>query len=140
MVVAGSRELRDLNRRFRGKDKPTDVLSFSSAGTGEDAEGDIAISADIATENATRLGHRPADELKILVLHGLLHLAGYDHESDTGQMARRESSLRQQLRLPQALIQRATADGKNPQGDVRARSATAKSRTKATKKVAGRRR
>jgi probable rRNA maturation factor len=107
VVVTGNRELRDLNRRFRGKDKPTDVLSFPVMGQDEnDSEGDIAISADIAADNAVRLGHAASTELKILVLHGLLHLAGYDHESDNGQMARREARLRRELRLPLSLIER----------------------------------
>ncbi len=107
VVVAGNRELRDLNRRFRGQDKPTDVLSFPGLlEAGEDGEGDIAISAEFAAANARRLGHRPADELKILVLHGLLHLAGFDHETDDGRMARKEARLRRELRLPQSLIER----------------------------------
>jgi probable rRNA maturation factor len=68
--------------------------------------GDVAISAEIAGQNARRLGHPPAEEVKVLVLHGLLHLAGYDHESDNGTMARREARLREQLGLPVALIER----------------------------------
>lgn len=107
VLVTSSRELRDLNCRFRGKDKATDVLSFPAAPLeGDDNEGDIAISADIATENATRFGHAPLIELKILALHGVLHLAGYDHETDNGQMARKESRLRRELNLPDALIER----------------------------------
>ncbi|MFB3814113.1 MAG: rRNA maturation RNase YbeY [Terriglobales bacterium] len=113
VLVTGNREVRELNRRFRGKDKPTDVLSFpATTEAGDDGEGDIAISADIAAENAARLGHRPADELKILVLHGLLHLAGYDHETDNGKMARKEARLRRELRLPEALIERSAAHGR----------------------------
>jgi probable rRNA maturation factor len=66
----------------------------------------VAISADIARENARRLGHSAANEVKILALHGLLHLAGYDHERDAGEMARKEKRLRQQLRLEAGLIER----------------------------------
>ena len=110
VLVTSSTELRVLNRRFRGADKPTDVLSFPSPPADRDkmknVAGEVAISADIARKNATRLGHSVADEVKILVLHGILHLAGYDHEHDNGEMARKEISLRQQLRLEAGLIER----------------------------------
>ncbi len=105
VLVAGDRELRALNRRFRGKDKPTDVLSFPAAGDG--LAGDIAISAATAARNARLFGHSLAEELKILILHGMLHLAGYDHERDHGEMARREERLRRTLGLPTSLIARA---------------------------------
>ncbi len=109
VLVTGNREVRSLNRRFRGHDQPTDVLSFPGLSEGgEDGEGDIAISADITASNARRLGHRPAEELKILVLHGLLHLAGYDHETDQGRMARKEARLRTELGLPESLIERSS--------------------------------
>jgi probable rRNA maturation factor len=111
VLVTNSRELRSLNRRFRGKDKSTDVLSFTAPLPGPRAQakqvaGDLAISADIARENATRLGHSVAAEIKILVLHGILHLAGFDHEQDNGEMAREESRLRQKLKLEAGLIER----------------------------------
>lgn len=102
VLVAGNGRLRELNRRFRGKNAPTDVLSFPRA-----EGGDIAISAEIARENAGRYKHSPAAELKILILHGMLHLAGHDHENDDGQMARIEARLRAQLKLPSSLIGRA---------------------------------
>jgi probable rRNA maturation factor len=104
VLVAGDRELRALNRRFCRKDKPTDVLSFPAAGDG--LAGDIAISAAAAARNARRFGHPLADELKILILHGMLHLAGYDHERDRGEMARCEDRLRHALGLPSSLIGR----------------------------------
>jgi probable rRNA maturation factor len=104
VLVAGDRELRALNCRFRGKDRPTDVLAFPAAGNG--LAGDIAISATTARRNARRLGLPLADELKILILHGVLHLAGYDHERDRGQMARREERLRRLLGLPMTLTGR----------------------------------
>jgi probable rRNA maturation factor len=106
VLVAGNRELRSLNRRFRYKDKPTDVLSFPANVGMRGVAGDVAISLEIARTNAYRLGHPVADEVKILMLHGLLHLAGYDHETDNGKMARREDSLRKRLGLPVALIGR----------------------------------
>jgi probable rRNA maturation factor len=121
VLVTSSRELRSLNRRFRGLDKATDVLSFPAAppigvsedaATSDDAEGDIAISADIACRNALSLGHPAVDELKILVLHGLLHLAGYDHERDQGEMALAEHELRHQLNLPDGLIERSLSQRK----------------------------
>ena len=107
VLVTTSRELRRLNQRFRGKDTPTDVLSFPPAHLGAKGfAGDVAISADIAAQNARRLGHSPAEEIKILALHGVLHLSGYDHETDKGTMARREERLRSQLGLPVGLIER----------------------------------
>ncbi len=65
--------------------------------------GELAISADIARENAAHIGHSVAAEIKILVLHGILHLAGFDHEIDNGEMARREKHLRRQLKLEAGL-------------------------------------
>ena len=107
VLVTGSRELRRLNRRFRAKDKPTDVLSFPATASLRDGlAGDVAISAEIATSNARRLGHSAAEEVKILALHGVLHLAGYDHERDHGEMARKEQRLRKSLGLPPGLIER----------------------------------
>jgi probable rRNA maturation factor len=119
VLVTGSGEVRGLNRRFRSVDKPTDVLAFPPlAELGAGLGGDIAISADIAARNARELGHSAGHEIKILVLHGLLHLAGYDHERDKGEMARKEFALRKSLHLPGGLIERNGA----------ARTATVKSR------------
>jgi probable rRNA maturation factor len=115
ILIASNKRLRDLNRRFRRKNKPTDVLSFPRP-----SGGDIAISAQIALENAQRYGHSLASELKILVLHGMLHLAGYDHESDNGRMARAEARLRSQLKLPASLIDRTYTNGKSSQAKPRA--------------------
>lgn len=107
VLVTSSAEMKSLNRRFRGKDAPTDVLSFPpDPDTQKELAGEIAISAEIASQNARMLGHSTAEEIKILVLHGVLHLRGYDHELDTGQMARREQALRTKLRLPLGLIER----------------------------------
>ena len=110
VLVTGNREMRALNRQFRGKDKATDVLSFPTPlqpnARPNRIVGELAISADIARENSTRLGHSVADEVKILVLHGVLHIAGFDHEKDNGEMAAREQRLRRQLKLEHGLIER----------------------------------
>jgi probable rRNA maturation factor len=99
--------IRKLNRQFRGKNKPTDVLSFPAEGLGaEGYAGDLAISVPTARKQAVQQSHSLSTEVKVLILHGLLHLAGYDHEADEGQMARRERLLRAKLDLPQGLIER----------------------------------
>jgi len=107
VLITSNNQMRRLNRNFRVKDKATDVLSFPAAQNGKIA-GDIAISRDIARQNAKTLGHSLNTEVKILLLHGLLHLAGYDHESDNGEMAALEQKLRAKLQLPTSLIERTT--------------------------------
>ncbi|HYW37672.1 MAG TPA: rRNA maturation RNase YbeY [Terriglobales bacterium] len=117
VLVTSSAEMKSLNRRFRGKDTATDVLSFpAEPGAQKQFAGEIAISAEIASQNARALGHSPAAEVKILVLHGVLHLRGYDHECDNGQMARREKQLRAKLHLPLGLIERATIERASTSG------------------------
>jgi probable rRNA maturation factor len=107
VLITSSREMRELNYRFRRKNEATDVLSFPALrGVVTRFAGDVAISAEIASANAKRLGHSAAEEVKILVLHGVLHLSGYDHERDHGEMARTEVSLRKEMRLPAGLIER----------------------------------
>lgn len=111
LLVTSSAEVRALNRTFRGMNKETDVLSFP-ADSCDDAPrprlaGEIAISADVAKRSAAQLGHSAAEEVRILALHGVLHLAGFDHERDNGQMERKERRLRVALRLPTGLIERA---------------------------------
>ncbi len=106
--------MRQLNRRFRRKDKATDVLSFPAGNQfSELSAGDLAISAQIAAANARRMGHSTSNEIKVLILHGMLHLAGYDHETDNGEMAREEQRLRKSLGLPTALIERSLASKKS---------------------------
>jgi len=134
-LITGDAKLRRLNRDFRSKDYATDVLSFPAAVeqaswpatpapspprrgiktvavAGRKARlpvrlGDIAISLARAREQARRLGHSTEDEIRILMLHGALHLIGMDHETDTGQMARAERRWQARLRLPGGLIERA---------------------------------
>lgn len=125
LLVTASGEMRSLNSRFRGKDKATDVLSFP-ADAREDGRiaGEVAICAEIAAQNAARLGHSMASEIKVLALHGILHLAGYDHERDNGEMARKEAWLRRELRLPCTLIERSRSfeDAAHPPSRRRLRS------------------
>jgi probable rRNA maturation factor len=135
--------IKGLNRRFRGKNKATDVLSFPAAGPdsgprSKGIAGDLAISVTTALGQAAGQGHSLSTEIKVLVLHGLLHLAGYDHETDNGQMARREQMLRGRLGLPHGLIERnlvseqIKSQGKSPSGaKARASSAGGNVRAKA---------
>ena len=112
VLVTSSTAVRELNQRFRGENKATDVLSFPATDSISESRkqpklaGEIAISADIALKSSFRLGHSAAQEIKILALHGILHLAGFDHERDNGAMARKEMKLRLALGLPAALIER----------------------------------
>src|SRR5450432_1600033 len=106
VMVTNSREMLVLNSRFRGKNQATDVLSFPPPAVDDEFAGDIAVSVDIAARNAKSLGHSLGQEVQILVLHGILHLAGYDHEDDAGEMAEREWRLRRRFKLPTGLIER----------------------------------
>ena len=101
VVLAGDRTLRSLNARYRGKDKPTDVLSFPGPG-GEAGLGDVVISLDTAERNARALGRTLPQEVDVLALHGFLHVLGYDHETDDGTMDRIEGRLRRKLLAPAA--------------------------------------
>ena len=107
-VVTSDRELRRLNRVFRKKDYATDVLSFP-AGDAGGFLGDIAISYERAKEQACEYGLSTAQEIEILMLHGVLHLLGMDHETDRGRMQRAEAKWRTALGLPCGLIERASA-------------------------------
>ena len=108
VLLARDATLRKLNRNFRGIDKATDVLSFPSAGIGASKHGgDLAISFETARRQAEQHEHTLNEELRVLMLHGLLHLVGMDHETDDGEMAEREAKLRKKLKLPVGLIARA---------------------------------
>ncbi|MDP9054587.1 MAG: rRNA maturation RNase YbeY [Acidobacteriota bacterium] len=109
-LITNDAELQALNARFRGKDSPTDVLSFPADGTGAGAlfMGDIAISMQRARAQARKWRHAPEEEIRILMLHGVLHLLGMDHETDTGEMKRSEVRWRRKLGLPTGLIERET--------------------------------
>jgi probable rRNA maturation factor len=107
-LIAGDDELTRLNRRFRGRNYATDVLSFPSGGPAGPL-GDLAISLDRAKEQARRHGHSLTEEIKILMLHGVLHLLGMDHETDRGAMQRTEQRWRRRLELPAGVIERVRA-------------------------------
>ena len=109
--------IRSLNRTYRHKDYPTDVLSFpagdDNAGE-EDWLGDIVIARGVARRQARAARHTELTELKILALHGLLHLLGYDHERDNGQMRDAERRLRRKGGLPEGLLGRPVRDTREP--------------------------
>lgn len=113
VLLTGDRQIRRWNREFRGKNKATDVLSFPAMaveGLPAAMAGDLAISVETADKQAKEQGHVLVEELKVLVLHGLLHLAGYDHETDDGRMARVERRLRVKLGLKAGLTERAAVE------------------------------
>ncbi len=106
-LISDDRELRRLNRQFLGADYATDVLSFPLHD--DPLLGEMAISAERAAEQARQFGHSRFDEIRILMLHGVLHLTGMDHETDRGAMARAEARWRKKLNLPAGLIARMPA-------------------------------
>ena len=108
LVFVRDRTMRDLNRTYRSQDRTTDVLSFPAndgpggadkTGLFGEAEflGDVVVSVDTASQQATEAGHSLDRELNELVMHGVLHLCGYDHETDRGEMNRLELRLRRKL-------------------------------------------
>lgn len=113
VALVSDRRMRALNRQFRGRDYATDVLSFPAdapttlrAGD-RNFLGDIVIAIGLAKRQARDAGHSIQTELRVLALHGLLHLLGYDHETDDGKMARVEARLRAKAGLKEGLIERA---------------------------------
>ena len=105
IALVSDARMRALNRQFRGKNKVTDVLSFPAEMRG--FRGDIVIASGVAKKQAKAAGHSLNTEIRVLALHGLLHLLGYDHDSDDGKMARIEARLRKKAGLPDGLIERA---------------------------------
>lgn len=105
VLLTEDETIRVLNRQYRHKDKPTDILSFPAAVQG--VAGDLVISVEAAVRQAKERDHLVEMEIKVLLLHGLLHLAGYDHETDNGAMRRKEMRLRRELGLNKGLIERA---------------------------------
>ena len=109
VLLTGDAAIRELNRKYRRKDKATDVLSFPAAEMATGIAGDLVISLETALRQAEERGHSLETEIKVLMLHGLLHLAGYDHETDEGGMQRKEVRLRRKLGLAAGLIERVHA-------------------------------
>ena len=97
IAFVSDKKIRELNRQFRGSDKETDVLSFPAGETF--TLGDIAVSIDTAARQAKENGLSLDEEIAQLILHGLLHLSGYDHETDNGEMNRLELKLRRKLEI-----------------------------------------
>ncbi|MCC7236611.1 MAG: rRNA maturation RNase YbeY [Bryobacterales bacterium] len=114
-LLTGDREVKNLNRRFRGRNEPTDVLSFPAPCLPEGLAsilpaqllGELAISCERARVQAREHGHSLEEEIGILILHGVLHLMGMDHETDRGRMRRAETRWRRKLELPEGLVERA---------------------------------
>ena len=104
IAIVSDRRMRALNRQFRGKDQVTDVLSFPADTRG--FLGDVVIAGGVAKQQARAAGHSLPTEIRVLALHGLLHLLGYDHEEDNGTMARVEARLRKKAGLKEGLIER----------------------------------
>ncbi|MEZ2348820.1 rRNA maturation RNase YbeY [Terriglobus sp. RCC_193] len=134
VLLADDARLKELNRNFRGKNKPTDVLSFPAFENEEGYAGDLAISLDTAQRQADEHGHSLEDELRTLMLHGVLHLAGYDHETDKGEMRALEAELREKLKLPTGLIERTLSAPKKRAVTKAKKTAAKKSSAKGTQR------
>ena len=107
LVIVDSDTIKSLNYEYRGKNRPTDVLSFPLDGAFERQPlGSIVIAESFILEKSKELGHTPRDELALLFIHGLLHLLGYDHECDKGEMRAKERELIKKFDLPESLIVR----------------------------------
>jgi probable rRNA maturation factor len=109
VALVSDARMKALNRQFRGKDAVTDVLSFPAQPVARSSAkflGDIVIASGVAKKQAKSAGHSLNIEIRILALHGLLHLLGFDHDADNGKMARVEARLRRKARLPEGLIER----------------------------------
>ncbi len=104
LILTTDEEIQKLNKEFRNKDKPTDVLSFPLEDFPGMPLGSIVISIDTAKKGAENFGHSIDDEIKLLFIHGLLHLLGYDHEIDNGEMREKEKEVIEKFNLPKSLI------------------------------------
>ena len=104
LILTTDEEIRELNKIHRNKDKATDVLSFPLEDMPGMPLGSIVISLDTAKRVANELGHSIEEEIKLLFIHGLLHLLGYDHEIDNGEMREKEKEIIEKFNLPKSLI------------------------------------
>ncbi len=111
LIITSNNEIRELNREYRSIDKETDVLSFPYEDMPMSPLGSIVISSEFVQSKAKELGHNSSDELALLFIHGLLHLAGYDHEIDSGEMRDEEERLIKEFDLPKSLIIRTQDQG-----------------------------
>lgn len=108
LVITTNNEIQQINKEYRNIDKPTDVLSFPYEEMPMSPLGSIVISQDLVLAKAEEFGHTQEDEFTLLFIHGLLHLLGYDHEIDDGQMRQEEERLINEFNLPKSLIVRTT--------------------------------
>ncbi|WP_428737845.1 rRNA maturation RNase YbeY [Sulfurimonas sp.] len=106
LVITDNQDIRTINKEYRGKDYPTDVLSFPYEEMPFSPLGSIVISKEFVEEKASELGHSVQDEFTLLFIHGLLHILGYDHEVDNGEMRKMEEQLIKKFNLPDSLIVR----------------------------------
>jgi probable rRNA maturation factor len=110
LIITDDATIQTLNHTHRGKDTATDVLSFPLEGISDEIVllgmplGSIVIAESFVRRKALELGHTPQEELSLLFIHGMLHLLGYDHENDEGEMREKEKALIGQFHLPQSLI------------------------------------
>jgi len=112
LIITDNKTIQNINQEYRDKDKPTDVLSFPMDAPFTEQSifgmplGSIMISADFVRQKANDFGHTIQDELSLLFIHGLLHLLGFDHETDNGEMRAREKEIIKKFDLPSSLIVR----------------------------------
>jgi len=110
LLIVDSKTIKSINYEYRGVDKVTDVLSFPLESVANIPLGSIIISIDKAKEISSKLKHKVDDEIALLFIHGLLHLLGYDHEIDNGQMREKESETIKEFKLPSSLIIRSEGE------------------------------
>jgi probable rRNA maturation factor len=106
LLLVDKNEIQSLNKEYRGIDKPTDVISFPFEKVPNSPIGSIVINIDKVIEKSAELGHSENEEFALLFLHGLLHILGYDHEKDNGQMRAKEREIIEKFSLPKSLIVR----------------------------------
>jgi probable rRNA maturation factor len=106
LIITNNSEIQEINKAHRNIDKPTDVLSFPYEDMPMSPLGSIVIAQEFIENKAQELGHTPSDEMTLLFIHGLLHLLGFDHEVDSGEMRDKEELLIKEFNLPTSLIVR----------------------------------
>jgi probable rRNA maturation factor len=104
LIITDNNEIQNINKTYRNIDKPTDVLSFPLNGSKKEPLGSIVISIDFVKKVSDKFSHTQQDEFTLLFIHGLLHLLGYDHEIDNGEMRKEEEKLIKMFNLPKSLI------------------------------------